>query len=193
MSYTFDKEKNVTVRFFAGGFPVYSRQGTYEIRGDGAIITFSFPTDNNESNSYLPNGMNSISGAFSFKDDDDKIWIGNVCYQKDGTLQQDNNGVSSSNPNILEEPVELQDIRLKLPESYSVSYQVTDESFGISQTYTQTVTLADEGIFIDLNSNERYVFELLDSGKYMQYRYNFLTGKYETAMPAVAIGDHTAA
>lgn len=83
MNYTFDEQKNVTVRFLVGGYVVSSQNGTYDVNPEGTIITFTFPTETGEAGEYLPGGMSTLGGVFSFRQETDCVWIGAVRFQKD--------------------------------------------------------------------------------------------------------------
>ena len=83
------------------------------------------------------------------------------------------------------EPVPFQDIRLDLPEEYRICYQVT-EGGTLARTYTTGITETADGIHLELgDTGEDYVYEKLESGKYLEYHLNPLTGHYE----AIALTD----
>lgn len=90
---------------------------------------------------------------------------------------------------------------LTLPETYTISYEITDtgdagvhisandasgtdlhldlEAGGGSRTYTQTMIKAADGCALQLgDTGEAYLFLRLDSGKYTQYRYDAAAGHY---------------
>lgn len=84
MSYTFEDEDQVTVRFETAGNTLCTAEGTYELSEDGKLISLSFPTAEEEVTEYLPETMKSLDGVFSFESSDERVIIGNVLYQKEG-------------------------------------------------------------------------------------------------------------
>ncbi len=142
----------------------------------------------------IPEGMTSLGGIFTFQEGDDFILIGTARYEKyegeneTGDVKEAPSDETNSSVQPVQTPdTELADIALRLPETYSVEYSVTEETGGLHRTYLQKMVCIEQGIYLELgDSGEKYVFERLDSGKYIQYRYNSLTGKYETPMISAA-------
>lgn len=195
MTYEFDEEGNVAAQTSMAGFVVFSQEGTYAIDSEKGTITLSFPTAENDGMTEIPGGMTSLSGTFTFQEGEDYILIGTVRYEKcesgeeNGTANETlPDEISASAQPIQESSAELTDIALNLPEAYSIEYSVTEETGGLYRTYLQKMVCTEQGIYLDLgDSGKKYVFERLDSGKYIQYRYNSLTGKYETPIISAAI------
>lgn len=171
ISYTFDKNKNVTIRFYSVGFSVYSQTGKYEISEDGELITFYFSEEESS----------GLEGTFSFRREDDCIWIGTICYQSD--KKNTSTETEESSEEFYNFSTENIQINLLLPEQYCISYEIREEYAGISRTYIQSMTVADNGIFLDLgDSGEKYIFEKSEDNKYTEYRYNSYSHQYDNPM-----------
>ena len=195
MTYQFDKEGNVAVQVSMAGFVVFSQEGTYTIDSEKGTITLSFPTDGTNGMTGMPEGMTSLGGTFTFQEGEDYILIGTARYEKyeneneTGAANEAPSDETNSSVQPAQTPdTELTDIVLRLPDAYSVEYSVTEETGGLHRTYLQKMVCTEQGIYLELgDSGEKYIFERLDSGKYIQYRCNSLTGKYETPMISAAV------
>lgn len=189
MTYEFDAEGKVAVQTSMAGFVVFSQEGTYVIDSEKGTITLSFPMAGNDGGTETPEGMTALSGTFTFYEGEDYIVIGTTRYEKyesGNETPPDGTGVTSEP--VQEPEIGLSEIALNLPEEYSIEYRVTEETGGLSKTYLQKMVCTEQGIYLDLgDTGEKYVFECLDSGKYIQYRYNSLTGKYEKPMISATI------
>lgn len=195
MTYQFDKDGNVDVQVSMAGFVVFSQKGTYAIDSEKGTITLSFPTDGTNGTAEMPEGMTSLGGTFTFQEEEDSILIGTARYEKyegeneTGAANEAPSGETNAPVPPAQTPdAELTAIALRLPETYSIEYSVTEETGGLRRTYRQKMVCTEQGIYLELgDSGEKYVFERLDSGKYIQYRYNSLTGTYETPMVSAAV------
>lgn len=60
---------------------------------------------------------------------------------------------------------------------------MTEESAGIARTYEQQMTRNEEGVYLSLGeTGEQYVFERQESGKYLMYQYDPVSGEFITPM-----------
>ena len=76
----------------------------------------------------------------------------------------------------------LSALQLNLPKQYTIQYRVSN-SEDWEDGYTQTLTRTAEGYYMEFgDSGERYVFECLENGKYIQYEYDEEQGTYEPTM-----------
>ena len=92
------------------------------------------------------------------------------------------NDSTSDLSDMQETEIDPAEFRLKLPEQYTLEYKILDE-YGWNHDYIQKISKNEEGYYFDFgDSNEQYVFERIDSGKYIQYKYNSTLGKYQPTM-----------
>ncbi len=176
ISYEFDGKEKVTLHMQTWFYEYATISGTYDINDDGTEITFTF---NSEENTPLGN-MSSYSGTFPYEWMEDAVLIGNVRYGKTEEISDETASTAADSSSSLEEPVKLDAISLTLPqEPFEIRYQVTEEGHGISRTYSQELIRTEQGIYLGLgDSDEKYVFERLESGKYLIYRYDPIAGQY---------------
>lgn len=173
MSYEFDGEENVTLHMQTLSYEYASINGTYDINDDGTAITFTFIS---EENTPLGN-MSSYSGTFPYEWMENAVLIGNVRYEKVEEMPEETTSGSGSS---LEEPVKLDAISLNLPQMpFEIRYEVMEEGHGVSRTYSQELIQTEQGVYLGLgDSEEQYIFERLESGKYLIYRYDPVVGRY---------------
>lgn len=184
MSYEFDGEENVTLHMQTMSYEYASISGTYDINDDGTAITFTFTS---EENTPLGN-MSSYSGTFPYEWTEDAVFIGNVRYEKAEEVPE---ATISSNSSSMEEPVKLDAISLNLPqEPFEIQYEVTEAGRGISRTYSQELIQTEQGVYLGLgDSDEKYVFERLESGKYLMYRYDPIADRYAAITSSGTVQD----
>lgn len=75
---------------------------------------------------------------------------------------------------------------LNLPDTYSIEYTITDEYEGYRSSYSQAITKAENGYYLELGSGRvsaerRYIFERQPDGKYLQYT-SIGQGEYSNAL-----------
>lgn len=186
MIYTFE-ENTVTAQFFMAGYEVGSYEGYYELNNDETQITLTFDPAQFGNGVSLPTGLTSLGGTFTFAEGDGYVEIGSVRY---GRVEQDTSSSEASLSHTQEQEPENAEsagtsavmFRLELPDAYSIQYTVHEE-YGQSRDYAQTMTKCADGYYFDFGSTgEQYIFTRLESGKYLQYKYDSNIGEYTPTM-----------
>ena len=74
-------------------------------------------------------------------------------------------------------------LRLRMPDEYTIVYNVSENYAGLGQSYTQTMTKCDEGYYFSFgNTGEEYIFEKQEDGRFLQYTKSHL-GVFVTPTP----------
>lgn len=186
----FFSDEIVSVRYLVGGYEIGRFEGTYSLNDDRTQITLTFDADQMTTGNSLPTGLTSLGGTFEFQQGDGYIVIGQIRYdltENDSSADLPDDAPrsdQSSVPGPVTEPDPPENdngpdpaaLQLNLPEAYTIQYSIHDE-YGWSRDYTQTMTKCSDGFYFDFgDTGERYIFMRLDSGMYLQYRYDASTG-----------------
>lgn len=135
----------------------------------------------------LPADLTSLGGTFTFAEGDGYVEIGSVRY---GCVEQDTSSSEASLSHTQEQEPENAEsagtsavmFRLELPDAYSIQYTVHEE-YGQSRDHTQTMTKCADGYYFDFGSTgEQYIFTRMESGKYLQYKYDSNLEEYTPTM-----------
>lgn len=103
--------------------------------------------------------------------------IGNGRYEK---VEEVPDKTASGRDSLFDEQVNLDTISLKLPEEpFRIRYEIAEEGHDVSVTYSQELIQTEQGVYLELgDSNEKYIFERLENGQYLIYRYDPIVGRY---------------
>lgn len=106
-----------------------------------------------------------------------KNLIGNGRYEK---VEEVPDKTASGRDSLFDEQVNLDTISLKLPEEpFRIRYEIAEEGHDVSVTYSQELIQTEQGVYLELgDSNEKYIFERLENGQCLIYRYDPIVGRY---------------
>jgi hypothetical protein len=81
LRYSFDKDESVKAKIIVLGFVAWEGEGTYAVSEEGDTIELSF-SGAAEAEDALPGMDDVLNGSFTFSQDEDSIFIGNLQYSK---------------------------------------------------------------------------------------------------------------